>query len=431
MGNVVVSPKSKICGQVIPPGDKSISHRAVMFSAFACGKSSFNNFLFSDDCKSTIRAFKQMGVEIETEGNSVTVNGVGFCGLKAPDGVLDVGNSGTTMRLLSGILAGQSFDTVLTGDASLCSRPMKRVVDPLRLMGADISGNGQKHLAPLTIKGKKLRAINFDEELGSAQVKSCVLLAGLFADGKTCVNEKKHSRDHTERMLMKFNAPFEKIGNQLCVSKAVESLTAQSFSIPADISSAAFFIVAGLIMPNSCVEIRNVGLNPTRTGVINVLKRMGADITVSVVEDSFEPVGTITSKSSRLNGVEITGDEIPFFIDELPILMTAAAFAEGVTVISGAEELRVKETDRIASMVDGLSDLGVDIKATDDGAIINGNSDAVLCGNVSVNSFHDHRTAMSIAIAALRADADVTIIDHECVAISYPDFFSDLKRLTE
>lgn len=430
MSTIRIYPKKSMQGEIYIPGDKSISHRSVMFSALAEGQSVFTNFLMSEDCISTIKAFRQMGVEIDIQPHKVVVNGVGLRGLKAPAAELDMGNSGTTTRLLSGILSAQNFESVLIGDESLSSRPMARVVDPLRLMGADIEGRGEKHFAPLKIRGRKLKAVEFTEKKGSAQVKSCMLLAGLFAEGKTVVIEAKSSRDHTERMLKSFGADLTKDGNRIELNPP-SKLKSLSYTVPGDISSAAFFMVAASIIPGADLLLKNVGINPTRMGLYEVLIKMGANIELLNKRDEMEPVADIRIRYAGLKAVNISRDVIPSMIDELPIFMVAAAFAEGTSIITEAEELRVKETDRIESMLKGLSALGVDIEGREDGAVINGNPDAVLRGDVSVESFHDHRTAMSLAVAGLRSAADIQILNSECVNISYPDFFEELDRVTE
>ncbi|MBU1864323.1 MAG: 3-phosphoshikimate 1-carboxyvinyltransferase [Candidatus Omnitrophica bacterium] len=423
-----ITPKGAIRGEIIPPGDKSISHRAIIFSALADGKSTIENFLESEDCLSTVEAFKAMGVSIEKKQKYLCIDGVGLNGLCRPKDDLFVGNSGTTMRLLSGILAAQSFDSTLDGDESLRNRPMDRIVEPLRKMGAVISGNRDRHHAPLHIHGTQLKGIRFEEKRGSAQVKSCVLLAGLYADKETIVHEIKPSRDHTERMLSLFNARFVKKG-ELSTIKKTESLKSQRIHVPGDISSAAFFIVAALLLKGSELKIINVGLNPSRIGVLKVLREMGAAITITDIHGTHEPYGTITVKGSELHGIKINQAMIPAIIDELPIIMVAAACAKGETVIKGAEELRVKETDRLKSMCSGLKQLGSDVHETKDGAIIQGGKR--FKGNVTLDSCNDHRTAMSLAIAGLHAEQEIAISNPDSVSISYPDFFNTINNLTQ
>jgi len=423
--SVHIAKKEAIEGTIIVPGDKSISHRAVILSALSTGKSTFENMLLGADCLSTVSAFRMMGVPIQIQEHVMTVEGCGLCGLSTPKNALDIGNSGTTIRLLSGILSAQKFESTLFGDASLNSRPMGRIIDPLRLMGARIDGTGDKATAPLSIRGGVLQGIFFEETKGSAQVKSSVLLAGMYAKGETTVVEVKPSRDHTERMLQLFNAPFEKKDKHLTIQEC-ESLTPVQQMIPNDISSAAFFIVAALILDDSEIVLPNVGLNPTRMGIIKVLQSMGADIEVVITADDYEPIGTITARSSNLTGIDIDPDLIPFIIDELPILMIAASCASGTTTITGAQELRVKETDRIASMARGLTLLNIPITETEDGVIIDGVTN--LEGGVTIDSCHDHRTAMSFAILALKTEKGIDVVNPSCVEISYPNFFQTLEQ---
>lgn len=426
MEMLVVNPKKYVRGTITAPGDKSISHRAIMFASLANGRSVFTHFLQGEDCLSTIGAFKQMGVSIAVSDDSVIVDGVGIHGLQKPEESLYLGNSGTTMRLLSGILAAQPFTTVLTGDASLESRPMNRIIEPLARLDAEIDSTGEKHTAPLTIHGKKLHGAEVEEAKGSAQVKSAILLAGMFAEGVTTVIERKKSRDHTERMMQLFGAPLTRQGNQLSI-RPVDELHAQSIAIPGDISSAVFFIVAALILPDSEMCIKNVGINSTRSAIIDVLKDMGANIELLNVSDGPEPTATIIAKSSMLRGVSVDTDLIPFLIDELPILMIAAACAKGTTRIEGAAELRVKETDRIHAMSLGLRTMGVHLEEMPDGVVIQGGG--ALRGDVEIDSFHDHRIAMSFSVAALRATGAVSIAHAECVAISFPNFYSLLDEV--
>lgn len=397
-----------------------------MLSSLAEGESRIHNFLQAEDCLSTVKAFRALGVPIEIrDDGTVLVRGQGLAGLKAPSQEVYVGNSGTTMRLLLGILAGQPFMATLTGDASLTHRPMKRVTDPLREMGAKIQGPQDANFPPLTIKGGELRGIEYDNALSSAQVKSAILMAGLFAEGETRVQEKIPSRDHTERMLTLFGANFEKRG-RISISRKTSSLKPQTLTVPADISSAAFFIIAALITPDSEVVIKNVILNPTRTGILKILEKMGAQISLENIQPAWEPVGDIRVRSSVLKGVRITKKWIPSLIDELPILMVACALAEGPSEIRGAAELRVKETDRIRAMCDNLSRLGVEVKEYADGCRIEGTG---TLRPAEADSFDDHRIAMSMAVAGLRSSGTVTIRGKECVAISYPGFFADLARL--
>lgn len=424
-------PISKIEGEYTPPGDKSISHRLAMLGALAEGRSVFTHFLYSDDCLRTIDAFKEMGVTFhqrKTAGDDLlVVNGVGLRGLKPPSRTLDLGNSGTTTRLLLGILAGQSFETHLTGDASLSSRPMRRVTKPLRQMGATILGPDDANYIPLQIKGGKLKGINWKNEIASAQVKSAILFAGLFAEGETSVEEPILSRDHTERLLATFKAPFKKSNSKFIVQKAGK-LSPVQFRVPGDISSAAFFIAAALVVPNSELILRQVGLNPTRIGFLEAVQSMGADLKIEKTEDQGEPIGDLRVKSSRLKAIKLNRNSIPSLIDELPILMILCALADGTSVIEGAEELRVKETDRIRSMAIGLNAIGGKIEERQDGCIIQGVKE-FLGGTIS--SFGDHRTAMSFLIAGLRSKKGITVEDTDCIQTSYPQFWDDLKRIAQ
>lgn len=422
-----IGPKKRICGVFSVPGDKSISHRSVIFAALAAGKSVFENFLAGADCLSTVNAFRALGIVISVDGGLLHVTGKGLHGLEKPHAPIDCGNSGTTMRLMAGLLAAQSFSTVLRGDASLESRPMDRIIDPLHKMGASILARMPRNTAPLEITGKPLHAIDFFEKRGSAQVKSAVLLAALYAKGQTVVHEEKRSRDHTERMLSLFCRQFKKNGSISSVCDASD-LQPQQNVIPGDISSAAFFIVAALILKDSELEINDVGLNPTRTGIITVLNQMGAGIRTHCTADEYEPIGSVYIHSNPLRGITVDENLIPFMIDELPILMVAAACAEGRTVISGARELRVKETDRIASMAEGLEKCGVSVTQTEDGIIIDGTDS--FSESISVKSYGDHRTAMSFAVLALKTKNGITIEDPDCVDISFPSFFSVLDSLT-
>lgn len=415
-------------GTIKVPGDKSISHRAVMFGSIAKGTTEITGFLNGADCLSTISCFRKMGIEIENNNDHVIVHGKGLNGLTAPTEVLDVGNSGTTTRLISGILAGQCFTSVLNGDASIQKRPMGRIITPLRLMGVDIKGSGEHgNCAPLTIKGGYVTAVDYDSPVASAQVKSCVLLAGLYADGVTSIYEPVLSRNHTELMLSSFGADITSVGTKATIKKATE-LFGQNIVVPGDISSAAYFIVAGLIVPNSEILIENVGINPTRDGIIKVCQSMGGDITLLNKRISGgEEVADILVRSSALHGTTIDGDIIPTLIDEIPVIAILAAYASGTTVIGDATELKVKESDRIAVMVDNLTRMGVDVTGTDDGMIINGGKP--IHGAV-VDSHLDHRIAMSFAIASLIAEGTTTINDAECVNISYPNFYDDLSSLS-
>ena len=417
-------------GTLTVSGDKSISHRAVMLGSLATGTTEIEGFLPGEDCLSTIRCFRSMGVQIEQNGSSVKVFGRGLRELTAPAGILDCGNSGTTTRLLSGVLAAQHFNSVLSGDASIQRRPMKRIMIPLRAMGADITSASGNDCAPLSVHGKQLYGIHFNSPIASAQVKSAVLLAGLYASGQTTVTEPALSRDHTERMLRSFGAKVL-TGNfedrpSVTVTET-QNLYGTEISVPGDISSAAFFLVGASIVPGSEVVLRNVGINPTRDGVISALRAMGAKIEVLEVrnEDS-EPAADLLVRYAPLHGTEIGGELIPRLIDELPVLAAAAAVAEGRTVIRDAAELKVKESNRIRTMAEGLSRLGAKVEETEDGLIIDGG--AALHGG-AVESYSDHRIAMSFAILSLVTDGEVRISDPDCVNISTPTFYEDLKSL--
>ena len=418
---------SGLRGELAVPGDKSISHRSIMFGAIARGTTEVTGFLQSADCLSTISCFRKMGVEIENQGSRVLVKGVGMHGLKKPEEILDCGNSGTTTRLLSGILCAQDFDSAVTGDASIQKRPMNRILIPLKQMGARIrsaSGNG---CAPLIIQGSPLHGIHYQSPVASAQVKSAILLAGLYAEGETRVTEPFLSRNHSELMLSHFGADVRTEGTTAIIRPAKE-LYACPVEVPGDISSAAFFLAAGLLVPDSEILIRNVGMNPTRSGVLTVLQNMGADITViNQNSRSGEPAADLLVRTSRLHGTCIEGELIPTLIDEIPILALTACFAEGETIIRDAAELKVKESNRLKVMAEGLSSMGARVQETEDGMIIQGG--APLHGAV-IDSCMDHRIAMTFAVAGLCADGDTEILGAECVNISYPQFYEDLKNLT-
>ncbi len=411
-----VMPGGTISGEARVPGDKSMSHRSVMLGALAQGVTKVHGFLEGEDALATVAAFRNMGVQIEGPVNGeLSIHGVGLHGLEAPSAELDLGNSGTSIRLLAGILAGQAFDSKLTGDESLRGRPMGRVLTPLALMGADVEGDRP----PLIIRGgQSLQGIHYDLPMASAQVKSCVLLAGLYARGRTSVTEPAPTRDHTERMLRGFGYEVNNVDGVISLGGG-GTLSATEIDVPADISSAAFFLVAASIAPGSDLILRHVGVNPTRTGVINILRLMGADITLkNEREVGGEPVADIRVRYAQLNGIDIPVELVPLAIDELPVLFIAAACATGRTVLSGAEELRVKESDRIASMAEGLTTLGVSNEVHDDGIVIEGGN---LGGGV-IRTYHDHRIAMSFAVAALRAEKEIRILDCEHVGTSFPAF---------
>ena len=421
--NIVFSTSSggRLTGTIRVPGDKSISHRSIMLGSLAEGVTQVSGFLEGDDALATLNAFRQMGVQIigPDEGN-VTIQGVGMDGLQQPAAPLDLGNSGTSMRLLSGLLSGQGLDLTLVGDSSLSSRPMKRITEPLTGMGADIA-TANTGTAPLHIKPvNQLNGIDYQMPVASAQVKSCLLLAGLYAKGETCVTEPAATRDHTERMLRGFGYPVDQKDGKICLSGGGK-LHACDLEVPADISSAAFFLVGASIAERSDLTLQHVGINPTRDGVITILRQMGADIEVlNQREAGGEPVADLRVRSAKLKGIRIPEDQVPLAIDEFPALFIAAACAEGETVLTGAEELRVKESDRIQAMADGLQILGIDAKPTPDGMIIRGGE---MHGGV-VDSHGDHRIAMSFAVAGLRSQGTIEIHDCANVDTSFPGFVS-------
>ena len=408
------------------PGDKSISHRSVMLGSLANGTTHVHGFLTGEDCLSTIACFKKMGIEIELDGTDVTVHGKGLNGLKAPTETLDVGNSGTTLRLMTGILSAQPFSCTVTGDSSIQKRPMDRVEKPLKQMGAEITGQGgEKILAPLHITGHSLKGTHYTLPVASAQVKSAIILAGLYAEGKTVITEPEATRDHTEIMLNHFGADIKRNGNDITVTP-VKELYAKEIFVPGDISSAAYFMVLGAVCPDSDITIKNVGINPTRTGIITVLENMGANITLLNERTvSGEKVADINVKyTPSLKSTTVEGDIIPKLIDEIPVIAVAACFAEGTTVIKDAQELKVKESNRIKTVVNELKKFGADIEETYDGMIIKGKCS--LKGAVC-DSHNDHRIAMSMAVAGIMAEGSTTIKDSQCVDISFPTFFSLLK----
>nr|WP_283248431.1 3-phosphoshikimate 1-carboxyvinyltransferase [Bacillus sp. FJAT-49711] len=416
----------RLKGTMKVPGDKSISHRAVMLGSIAHGKTVINGLLTGDDCLSTIDCFRKLGVEIIVEGDHVEIEGKGLEGLQEPNQVLNVGNSGTTIRLMLGILSSLPFHTTVIGDESIAKRPMGRVTVPLKEMGAKIDGREEGKFTPLSVRGGGLKGIDYTSPVASAQVKSAILLAGLFAEGTTSVLEPEASRDHTERMLKEFGGSVQTDGLKKTI-RGKQALNGASINVPGDISSAAFFLVAGSIIPNSELTIKNIGMNPTRTGILDILTNMGADITIhNVNNDVAEPYADITVRYSHLKGVEISGDIIPRLIDEIPILALAATQAEGITVIKDAEELKVKETNRIDTVVDELKKLGANIEATEDGMKIYGKSN--LHGAL-VSSHGDHRIGMMLAIASCLASGETHIQNSEAITISYPGFFEQLKEL--
>lgn len=418
-------------GTVTVPGDKSISHRCIMFGSIAEGRTEIHNFLKGADCLATIRCFREMGIDIREDSNAVTVHGKGLHGLKAPGAILDVGNSGTTTRLLSGILAGQKFESKLSGDESLNQRPMKRIIEPLTQMGANISSILRNGCAPLYISPGNLHGIHFDSPVSSAQVKSCILLAGLYAEGTTFITEPSLSRNHTELMLREFGANIRSI-HSLDNARTTASISpckqlyGQKITVPGDISSAAYFIAAGLIVPQSEILIENVGINPTRAGILKVCEDMGGDITLlNERTEGGEKIADIVVRSSRLHGTVLEGDLIPTLIDEIPIISVMAAVAEGTTVIKDAAELKVKETDRIETITDNLKAMGCDVTPTSDGMIIRGGH----LKGASIHTLLDHRIAMAFSIAALVAEGTTKILDSRCVNVSYPDFYDTFESL--
>ncbi len=414
-------------GELSVPGDKSISHRGIMLGAIANGTTEITNFLQGADCLSTISCFQKLGIAIENKGSQALVHGRGLHGLAAPSQVLDVGNSGTTTRLISGILAGQPFPSTLDGDASIRRRPMKRIFTPLSAMGAHFQCQ-DSGCAPFTIQGGNLRHIHYHSPIASAQVKSAILLAGLYGDGITRVTEPVLSRNHTERMLAGFGADITSEGTTASI-RPEPKLEAQSIHVPGDISSAAYFIALGLITPGSEILIQNVGINPTRSGILTAAAAMGAELTLLNERNvSGEPVADILVTSRSLHGTVIEGAQIPTLIDEIPIIAIMAAFAEGATTIKDAQELKVKESDRIAVVSENLNAMGGKVTPMEDGMVIEG---GYPLHGAHIRTFQDHRIAMSFYIAALNADGESTFDDRSCVAVSYPSFYQDIEALMQ
>lgn len=418
-------------GEITIPGDKSISHRSVMFGAIANGTTEVTGFLKGADCLSTIGCFRSLGIDIREESDKILIYGKGLHGLSAPSGTLDTGNSGTTTRLISGILAGQPFTSVLSGDASLNTRPMGRIMEPLSSMGAHITSVGGNNCAPLKIEPGTLHGIHYHSKVASAQVKSAILLAGLYADGETSVTEPVLSRNHTELMLNGFgatvNARTEADGRATASISPCKELYGQKITVPGDISSAAYFIAAGLLVPGSEILIRNVGINPTRAGILKVCEDMGADITyLNRKSAGGEPTADLLVRYSPLKGTEVSGSIIPTLIDEIPMIAVMAAFAEGTTVIKDAAELKVKETNRIDTVTENLKAMGAMITPTDDGMIIEGTGSLKGAG---INSYLDHRIAMAFSIAGLAAEGETVIGNSQCVDVSYPTFFETIHSL--
>jgi 3-phosphoshikimate 1-carboxyvinyltransferase len=429
MGNKLklAKPERGLKGELQVPGDKSISHRAVMFGSVAEGRTTIHNFLMGEDCLSTISCFRKLGVNIDIHEDKVTVEGNGWDSLTEPTEVLDTGNSGTTTRLMMGILSGRPFHSVMIGDESIAKRPMKRVTDPLKLFGTAIDGRDEGNFTPLSIRGGSLEAIRYKLPVASAQVKSAILLAGLQADGVTEVIEPQRTRDHTEKMILEFGGEVERKDDTIKVRGGQVFRGAEVY-VPGDISSAAFFMTAAAIVPDSRITLKNVGLNETRTGIIEVMKRMGASMEVMETPGSGERIGNIMVETSKLQAIEIGGDLIPSLIDEIPVIALLATQAEGTTFIKDAEELKVKETNRIDAVVEELKKLGADIEATDDGMIIKGKKSL---HGAEVHSWGDHRIGMTLAVASLITDSPVYVEDADAIKISYPCFFEDLRKLVE
>ncbi len=421
----VIAPIQKLFGEINLPGDKSISHRALMLTSLAEGMSEIHHLSDCQDVRSTAQCLMDLNIKIQIDSDRVIVYGNGLAGLTQPEKILDAGNSGTTMRLLSGILAGQDFESCITGDESLRKRPMKRIIEPLRAMGANISGEND-NFAPLCIKKGNLQGIEHKLKIASAQVKSCILLAGLFARGETVVEEPAMSRDHTERMLKFLGAKISNKMHQISIAPFPE-LKPNEIFVPGDISSAAFFLTAAAIVPDSEIRITKVGLNPSRTGILEVLEMMGADVRIENFEiKNNEELADLIMTPNKLKGVKISGAMIPRVIDEIPIIAILATQAEGETVIRDAEELRVKETDRIRAVVENLQRMGADIRELPDGMVISGKQKLK---GAKIDSFGDHRIAMAFAVAGLVAEGETEIENADCVEISHPDFFRQLEGL--
>lgn len=431
--SVIIQPRGRIPsrGIVTPPGDKSVSHRLAMLAALAAGPSVIRNYLTAEDCLNTAYAVRALGATVERDGTTLRFTGTGGRYRRPASPLLDMGNSGTGMRLLSGLLAAHDFATELTGDESLLSRPMKRIRIPLEAMGAKLGLNGPKETGPIRLHGARLKGIHYTLPMASAQVKSCVLLAGLFADGTTSVTEPAPTRDHTERLLAAMNLPLTVGGLRISVSGSNSKplqIPARDWLVPGDFSSAAFWLALGSMCEGSEIELRNVGINPRRTALLDVLRRMGAEIEIRDVTGSdWEPMATLRVRGRTLHGTQIGGNEIPNLIDEIPMLSAVAAMAEGTTTISDAEELRVKESDRIATVATSLRSFGVGVDERPDGLIVHGTR--TLRGGGTINSNGDHRIAMAFSILALFADAPVTIERTACIATSYPSFWDDYRTL--
>ncbi|MEX5212885.1 MAG: 3-phosphoshikimate 1-carboxyvinyltransferase [Nitrospiraceae bacterium] len=431
MSSLTIKPARSLRGVIDMPGDKSVTHRAVLLAALAQGRSSIAGYCRGEDCLNTMRACRAMGVEIQEFPERLDVQGKGLWGLSEPNGPIDCGNSGTGIRLLTGLLAGQDFFAVLTGDASIRRRPMGRVVRPLREMGASIAGRRGGELAPLALTGAKLRGIAYTSPVASAQVKSALLLAGLFAEGATSVTEPRASRDHTERIFRYYGIACSQHGTTVSVEGCpATGWPAKDLHVPGDFSAASFFLVAATIVTGSHLTIRRVGVNPTRVGLLTILTRMGADIQVmNIAEEAGEPVADLVVRSAALKGVTVTAEEIPNMIDEFPVLCVAASVAEGDTIVTGAEELRVKESDRIATMAAELRKMGVSMTERPDGMVIHGGGEKARLTGACCESHGDHRIAMSMAVAGLVAEGATTIADSGCIETSFPGFESKLLDL--
>ncbi|HOK56506.1 MAG TPA: 3-phosphoshikimate 1-carboxyvinyltransferase [bacterium] len=422
--NTIVRKPEKISGIIELPGDKSITHRSLIFGSISAGKTYILNYSKGKDCLSTLNCLLNLSVKIEEVENQLVING---CEFKEPEDILNCGNSGTTIRLLSGILSAKPLYTVLTGDSSLRKRPMDRIIKPLTMMEAEIYGRGNNKYAPLTIIGKNLKGIKYKMEIPSAQVKSCIILATLFANGESIIEESYQTRDHTERMLEYFGGEIEKRGNKIIV-KGNQKLKGKEIYIPGDFSSACYFIAGTILVPDSNLIIKNVGLNPTRTGFLNVIERMGGNFEILRKEEiSGEPVGDVKIMySEKLKGTEILPEEVPNIIDEIPLIAVLGSVAEGKTIVRGAKELRVKESDRIKSISTELKKLGAKIEEKEDGFILEG---VKRLKGTKVNSWNDHRIAMSLVIASFITEGDIVIENSECVDISFPEFFDKFKYL--
>jgi 3-phosphoshikimate 1-carboxyvinyltransferase len=427
MEEIRVKPVERLEGEIKVPGDKSISHRAVFLGSLAQGVTEVRGLSLSEDCLATVEAFRSLGIEIEGAGReNLIIQGKGLSGLKEPEDVIDVGNSGTTARLLLGVLSGQGFYSVITGDESLRKRPMARVTEPLRKMGARISGRKGVNFLPLTVKGGNLKPLDYTSPIASAQVKSAILLAGLYAKGETKVTEPAKSRNHTEKMLKYLGARI-KSERLAAILEGPGELQGKRIFVPGDISSASFFMVAASILKGSRILIKNVGINPTRTGIIEVLKKMGADLILkNGREECGEMIADIEVKGSKLKGISLRGEIIPRIIDEIPILVVAASLARGKTLIRQARELRVKETDRITAMTENLRRMGARVEELDDGMVIQGVDNLQ---GAEAESFGDHRTAMSLIIAGLAARGETVVYNTECIKTSFPSFMPTLKKI--